>query len=65
MLKRLASEIIASIMTWIYLPLKKGLSVNAWDGNVWSNDPCWIYDEDSLEDTILEPLKPAWDKYYP
>jgi len=64
-LQNLASEIIASIMTWIYLPLKKGLSVNAWDGNVWSNDPCWIYDEDSLEDTILEPLKPAWDRYYP
>ena len=65
MVERLASEIIASIMTWIYLPLKNGLSVNAWDGNEWSNSPCWIYDEDSLEDTILEPLKPAWDKYYP
>jgi len=65
-LRHLASEIIASIMTWIYLPLKtERLSVNAWDGNVWSNDPCWIYDEDSLEDTILEPLKPAWDRYYP
>jgi len=65
MVERLASEIIASIMTWIYLPLKNGLSVNAWDGKEWSNSPCWIYDEDSLEDTILEPLRPAWDKYYP
>tara|TARA_R110002020_G_scaffold141796_1_gene313523 strand:+ start:322 stop:1545 length:1224 start_codon:yes stop_codon:yes gene_type:complete len=65
-LQNLASEIIASIMTWIYLPLKtERLSVNAWDGNVWSNDPCWIYDEESLEDTILEPLKPAWGRYYP
>ena len=65
MVERLASEIIASIMTWIYLPLKTApLSVNAWDGNDWSNQPCWIW-EDELDEDILESLKVAWDKYYP
>ena len=68
MLKRLASVIIASIMTWIYLPtpqLRRGpMDVTAWDGNDWSNQPCWI-NEDELKENILEPLKPKWDKYYP
>ncbi len=68
MVKRLASEIIASIMGLSPRPSlgQDGvLRVNAWDGNDWSNSPCWIHDEDTLEETILAPLKPAWDKYYP
>ena len=64
-LQNLASEIIASIMTWIPMPLKtERLLVNAWDGNDWSNQPCWIW-EDEVHEDILESLKPAWDKYYP
>jgi len=68
MLTTLASQIIASIMGWIPRPTlgqgKGVLGVNAWGGNYWSNQPCWISEDELMED-ILEPLKPAWDKYYP
>ena len=67
MLKRLASQIIASIMGWSPRPSlgQDGvLRVNAWDGNYWSNQPCWISEDELMED-IHESLKPAWDKYYP
>ena len=64
-LEGLASEIIASIMTWIPTPLlqENAIRVNAWDGNDWSNQPCWIEDDlFMIEDAILLPV---WDKYYP
>ena len=67
MLKRLASQIIASIMGWSPRPTlgqDSVLRVNAWDGNYWSNQPCWISEDELMED-IHESLRPAWDKYYP
>ena len=59
MLKRLASQIIASIMGWSpRLPWTRWcLRVNAWDGNYWSNQPCWISEDELMED-IHESLKP-------
>jgi hypothetical protein len=55
-------------MGWIPRPTlgqgKGVLGVNAWGGNYWSNQPCWIWEDELYEETH-ESLKPAWDKYYP